>query len=322
MSYPWGTNLWDHKEPIGLSYSSNELWDYCPRKFEFQKFYPRTEKDEDIHSLVGRAMHHGFQTWLKEGCTTEAQEKAFFELVVQYPIELESDPEAKKSLEVCYATLENIFDKGGLFLEYELATVKCLDGTERPAIEVEFEIWIDGIYCNGRPFVYRGLIDAILFNKFTGEYLVIDLKTTGWKNQHLVGKYRYNGQCIGYGIVLQAILQNDVLNFSVAYVHALLDIQEPDCKILKFDKTEDDIRDWATNLYLRCRAIKDAWSRNYFPRTEGGCVSFNKVCQFFEICNIRDRDALTRFIESTMVQGNPPKYNPWVRLVLPLGDEK
>lgn len=320
MSYPWGINLWDHPKPIGLSHSSNILLDLCMRKFEFRKFYPRTEKDDNIDSLVGKAMHHAFQAWLKGKCTYESREIAYLQLILQYPIEIESNPEAKKSLEVCYATLEDIFNKGGLFLEYEIATVKCLDGIERPAIEVEFEIWIDGIYCDGRPFVYRGFIDAILFNKFTGEYLVVDLKTTGWRDQHLVGKYKFDGQCVGYGIVLQAILGRDILNFDVAYIHSVLDIIDPDCKILKFTKTENDIRDWVTNLYLRIERIKDAWDRNYFPRTEGGCVAYKRPCEFLEICDLRDREALTRYIESTFEPGQPTQYNPWVRLVLPLGE--
>lgn len=320
MSYPWGANLWDHPNPLGLSHSSNQLWDSCHRKFEFQKFYPRTERTDDIHGAVGKAMHHAFQKWLIKGCTSEARDAGYFKLIKKYPILMESDPAAKKSLEVCFATLEDIFNKGGILLEYEIATVKHLDGSIRPAIEVEFEIWIDGIYCDGRPFVYRGFIDAILFNKFTGEYLVVDLKTTGWKSQHLVGMYKFNGQCVGYGIVLQAILEKDIHNFDVAYVHAELDIQEPTCKILKFTKTEADIRDWATNLYLRIKEIVDAWDRDYFARTESGCVAYNKPCQFMEICDLRDREALTRYIESTFNPSEPPKYDPWVRLILPLGE--
>ena len=319
MSYPWGEQIFDHPDPIGLSYSSDGVYEHCKRKFEFYKFYQRMQREDSFDGEVGKAMHHGFQTWLRHGCTPEAREIAYYELCLAYPVLMDrgGDPADKKSLEACYGALEDIFNKGGLLLEYEIATVKCLDGIERPAIEVEFEIWIDGMFCDGRPFVYRGFIDAILFNRFTGEYRVIDLKTTGWSGDHLVGKYKFSSQCVIYGIVLQAILQQP-LNFTATYVNAVINILEPETTYVSFPKTDTDVSDWATGLYMRLKQIIEFKERDFFPRTEHGCVTFKRPCEFLGICEVRDREVIDAYLAEKYVQ--EPKRNPWVRLILPLGE--
>lgn len=323
MSYPWGEQIFEHTNPIGLSYSSEGTWESCRRKFEFMKFYPRTEREDNFDGEVGKAMHNAFQTWLIGGCTWEARDAAYVALCKSYPVLMSegSDPEGVKSVEQCYGLLEDVFNKGGILLEYEIATIQHLDGSIRPAIEVEFEIWIDGLYCDGRPFVYRGFIDAILFNKFTGEYCVVDLKTTKNKRKHIQAEYKFNGQCVAYGLVLQAILQRDLFAFTVRYVHCVFDWFDPDCQIAKFDKDESDVKDWATSLYLQIKEIIDCWDRDYFPRTQQGCAHFNKPCEFLNICGSRDRQQIYGYITANMkVEDKPQKYNPWVRLILPLGD--
>src|SRR6478736_10284968 len=152
---------------LRVSYSSLNTAASCLRKFEFNKLYPRKKRDseEQFAAHVGKAMHGAVQHWLIHG----DEDAALWTLMKHFPYLWEyNQARDDRSLEACISTLERILDSVDM-TEWELvsirleATEEYPDGQVIPAIEVPFEIRLNGLtLSNGRQIAYTGWIDAIL----------------------------------------------------------------------------------------------------------------------------------------------------------------
>src|SRR3546814_9516911 len=63
-----------------------------------------------------------------------------------------------------------------------------------------------------------------------------------------------------------------------------------------------DIEEWLVNTVLRAERIKRAVEMDYFPRTDNGCLTYNRPCEFMDICQTRDREAVMEML----LLGEPP----------------
>ena len=65
-------------------------------------------------------------------------------------------------------------------------------------------------------FVYRGFVDLVLKNKFTGEIAVLECKTTS-SRVALEAQYGMSNQSLGYAVVLDKIVP-DVSSYIVLHL--------------------------------------------------------------------------------------------------------
>jgi hypothetical protein len=295
---------------LRVSYSSLNTEESCQRKFEFNKLYPqRPRMFESFAADVGTSLHKGYQEYLISNDET----KAFWAMTRSYPISDEwSQDNDFRSLEACTSTLEEMIESSALG-EYELAQIKHPSGLVVPAIEVPFEIRLNGITLpDGRGIAFVGYMDAIMRNLLNGDFRTMDIKTHRRTTKDATAAYQYNAQQIPYGICIEHIQGNPVDSFEVLYYDCYVDLLNPRVTPYTFTKDRDDVQEWLMNTVLTAQRIQRNMEMNYFPRTSGGCLAFNKPCYFLEMCQSRDKEALTQFILGDQEPAVPRYEVPWI----------
>lgn len=297
---------------LRVSYSSLGTEEGCPRKFEFNKLYPQPASNRDSFAAdVGSALHAGYQEYL----VSRDQDKALWALCMKYPFHLEIYEEKDdRSLEACVSTLEEMIDSYA-FGEYELAMIKNPDGVTVPAIEVPFEIQFKGITLpDGRGVAFVGFIDAIMRNILTGEFRTMDIKTHRRTIKDATANYVYNAQQIPYGLVIEQVAnpEGGLESFEVLYYDTYVDLVSPRVTPYEYKKDRVDMQEWLTNTILQAQEIQRFMEMDYFPRTAGGCLSWNRPCQYLEVCQSRDRKSIEQFLLMGNEPGIPRYERPWI----------
>lgn len=297
-------------EFLDVSYSSLNLADGCLRKFEFNKLYPRRARDSDAFAAdVGTALHHGYQNYL----VTQDRDQALWALMRDYPYADEYNQRFDdRSLEACIATLDEMIDEAKMG-EWELMSIRKPDGEIVPAIEVPFELRLKGITLpDGRGVAFTGFMDAAMRSLNTGDIRTLDIKTHRRTLEDATAKYKYDSQQVPYGICLEHVQGNRVEEFEVLYLDCFVDLVSPRVTFYPFLKDSVDLQEWLVNTVLRVQRIQRAMEMDYFPRTDGGCLTWNRPCYFLEPCQSRDKEAITEWL----LQGEAPEHRkketPWI----------
>ena len=269
----------------------------------------KARKNDGFAAGVGTALHHGYQDYLIHG----DEDRATWMYMQDYPYGLEFEQTNDyRSAEAGLATLDEMFHSVDM-QSYELAEIKHPDGSVVPAIEVPFEIRFKGLTLpDGRGIAFVGFIDAIMRNIINGRYRTLDIKTHRRSLKDATAKYRFDDQQTPYGIIVEHIQGNPVEEFEVLYLDSYVDILEPRIQLYPFARNKHDVQEWLTNKVLQFQSIQRSVEMNYFPRTSGGCLFYNKPCYFLEVCQTRDKE----MAEAWLLEGEepaPPRYTiPWV----------
>lgn len=316
--------FYDIKE-FSTSHSSRALFESCPRKLEMRKFYGSDARETSHAADVGTCLHTGYQNWLQ----THDEEQAVVAMMLDYPVEsyFDETKNRDRSIEACYITLMNMISVDKM-KNYQLATVKGLDGLEHPAIEVPFEIEVQNFKLGGEvPITYRGWIDAILYDPFRDMYMVVDVKTHRQHADDLSAKYQFDEQCLPYGLVLENILGHKVDTFEVYYFSCFIDLLKPRANFYDFQKTYAEVYDWAQGFYYHLRQVDQFYRTGWFPRSTTGdtCFAYGKPCRFLSECAYRDHSILKQLIVAEKASHTPTdnrrgEWNPWIRIALNFGD--
>ena len=311
-------------EVIRVSYSSLGTFSSCARKFEFDKLYPRIRRayEDNYAADVGSALHKGYQEFLIRG----DEDTAIWEFMQAFPFEAEySQTNDYRSFEAALSTLEEMMHTIKME-EYRLAQIRHPNGEIVPAIEVPFEIRFKGLhiapcerYPNGAEFSIIGYIDAIMQHVVTDMYRTLDIKTSRMNLADPTGKYKFDTQQVPYGIVVDHVAQGVVDAFEVLYLDCYIDILEPRVKPLAFMKTRRDIEEWGLNKVIQFQQIARFAGADYFPRTENGCLFYNKPCRYLEPCQSRDRDTLTEWFTMGSNDLVVDDFEPWIVADLDVG---
>lgn len=311
---------------LDLSDSSlNGRFHSCARKFELNKLFghSRAEAEGSIYAEVGKALHEGWQTYM----TTGKRDDGAWALIKRYPkpqsgIDIPT-PMQSLSVEAVYATYLEMASHP-IDSRYQLATVN-VNGVNRPAVEVPFRIvFKDVSLLRSRriPIRYIGFIDAILFDTVTGTYVVVDVKTTSKRRNDYSVMFGRDPQCLPYAYVLEAIQGLPISNLDVMYFVAYVDTMEP--KVFKYDfiKNANDIQEWGFNISKDIRDIQMYAEMQYFPRNGKSCDTY-RVCQYNNICDYREPEAIERLLQMTYGavdwQKQAEDFKPWfeVELTIP-----
>jgi hypothetical protein len=307
----------DVKE-LSISHSSRNMMHGCGRRFEFAKLYEKSGDDTGLAAEVGTALHRGYQHYLVTGDV----EYAVFAMMQEYPYALNDNPMHDRSIEASYATLMAMIE-ADCMAGQELAQIQCLDNVVRPAIEVPFEFTIKGFSLSRHehiPVTYVGQIDAIMIDHISGEPIVTDIKTHRRNLVDMSPVYQFSDQCLPYAIVLETLLGRPISNgLQTQYLSTYVDIRNPSMKSIKFNKTSQDVEDWARGLMLDLQWLQYNFDLGWFPRNGEACTGYGSVCHYMDYCAMRDHEALKMFLE----MGNLKKRKrrnpePWVKIELEL----
>jgi RecB family exonuclease len=279
------------KPRLYLSHSSIQTLQSCPRKFEFNKFYQLDEREETMATECGKALHEAYQEYLSSGDVQAADKK----LLLAYPYQL-SIGEDTRTLEACYATLDAMIANNHL-RDYELATVVTADGKEMPAIEVPFEIRLELPFDAPFDVSYIGYIDAIMRHKVQAKYLVVDIKTTTSVPFNREAKYKFSNQCLPYGLVVEHIVNENLKDFDVAYLEAVISLANPTVDKFVYRKTKEDVASWIRGLLIWVHSIVQMEMLGTYVRNGGNCTVFRKTCKYFRFCEANSRTATEALME-------------------------
>lgn len=296
---------------LQISYSSSGTFDSCARKFEFRKIYPRPARTRtSLAAEVGKCLHEGFQTYL----ATQSEDDAYWALLNAYPYDLEAaEWDDKRSLESCVSTLESMIAYGNMD-EWELLQIIKPNGEKVPAIEVPFELVLKGITLpDGRGISIIGYIDAAMRNLVTGLHRTMDIKTNRSNLKDASAKYQFDNQQTPYGIAISHVTGVPIDEFEVLYLDCFVDLVEPRTTLYSYHRDSTDIEEWLVNTVLRAERIKRALEMDYFPRTDNGCLSFNRPCEFLELCQTRDREAITEMLLLGQEPDSGDEFEPWIQ---------
>lgn len=264
-----------HSDPrlLRTSYSSLLTFHGCPRKFQLEKL--QAEKVIDYESSVTFAFGHVMGEGIQQYLIHRDIDKTIWGMFLMWDVDyLDENERQKKSFAAAVAAIM-MFDelcKDGLLDEYEVAYFN-----DKPAAELSFRITFPHTY-------YRGYVDLVLRHKITGEYLILELKTTSAKYvKH--STYKNSAQALGYSVVLDRIAPGTT-SYGVLYLVylTLMDRFEP----MEFPKTYHQRALWIQNMLWDdkkiAEMIEDFGNYGIWPIHGEHCNSYNRDCQFMDIC--------------------------------------
>lgn len=307
---------------IITSHSLDNVFDYCPRKFEFLTLYSKRPKRESGYAAnVGTALHDGMQAWLisrAEGNDEMTRTRdAYMAFLRAFPFADELEQTTKvRSFDNCVLMLYNMI-RAPEWDDWELMWV---DG-KGWAVEVPFRVdhvSVGPVYIKDRNqyaiLSSQGKIDMLMRHRATGQVKSVDIKTTVLGVDMIRSNYEFSGQQTGYSQVAHAMAGVNPDSFSVDYAVCIFTADGPQLKFVSIDKDSQDIDDYWLTKIDRLERIKRYAEQGWFPRTNGGCNSWGKECSMFDICHSRDTKMIQRWYDFEIETEETKGYDYWVEL--------
>lgn len=261
-----------------LSHSTLEVFHRCERLYQLRRLLVAPDDalaDDDSgkeHLSFGHAFGAGVQTYL----LTQDRNQMLYQAWLAYWPEVETD---KKNVpRVLALLLKAVPILDSLLLDYEVENLSDVERGFMLAIE-------DSYY-------YVGYIDAVLRNRFTGRYYVLECKTTGLMLENLEPLYANSGQALGYSIALDRMANQSLDDFGVIYlVGQLMRTHTEDrIKQLSFHKSMKDRLNWFLSLAMDVKHLQLCADLNVYPKRGESCLKFNKPCPEFGTCGLTALD--------------------------------
>jgi len=262
-----------HKQLLRLiSYSGRSTFHLCERRFQLDKLRVfQGGKEESVDFSFGAALGTGAQMlWLFSDLN-----KAKIHAAAAWKVGFAEEKEkSKKSLPYLFQALDKYYEIYKIQKEdWELAEINGV-----PAVEYSMQIELPG------GFVYRAFVDFILKNKETGELKLNEMKSDGGflKTE---ARYKNSDQSTSYALLLDHIAP-DQNHFWVDYPVYYSASQE--WEIYSFAKGLMEKARWLKTLMRDIKAMRECEEENYWPMRGQSCFAYNRPCQYFEACNLKD----------------------------------
>lgn len=289
-----------------LSYSGRLSLHACNRRFQLEKLQA-DKPEQDIKTSVtfafGHAMGEGIQQYLiaRSNGSVDPLAIAIWKMFLAWDCDLleENEKQKKSFLRAVSAVMHfhEIVQDGFVVSEYEVA---YFDG--KPAAELSFRIDL------GDGFSYRGYVDLVLRHRVSGEYLILEIKTTSanWINQNT---YKNSAQAIGYSVVLDKIAPG-VSSYSVQYL-AWMTKQEQ-FEAFSFPKTFRQRVQWLQHLIWDKKQIMDMvsfYGNDGVWQTMGeSCTAYNRDCDYMDMCTMDTERLTSPLTENQLVESKEYQF--------------
>ena len=275
---------------LRLSYSSSLDFHACPRYFQLSKLQAERVVDPraSITFSYGHAMGEGIQNYLIHRDLKKAIFAAFMAWEVDYDA---VDEKRAKSMAGAIAGLmefEGLCNLG-LLEDYEVA---YFNG--KPASELSFTIQFEHT-------TYRGYVDLVLRNIRTGEYLILELKTSSANYiNHL--QYKNSAQALGYSVILDKIAPG-ITSYSVLYLVQLTKLGR--FETFEFPKNHQRalwIKDRLWDEQVLIGMIQTFGNYGIWPMNGESCTRFGSTCQFMDSCHIKTEHQMAKLRENQLTE--------------------
>lgn len=148
-----------------ISFSEFSLFSQCGHKHLLVKYLKLAEEPPSIHLYFGNAIHAAIEHSINDNLGPEKRVAMFRENFTKEMVNnMKGDPSFKE--------MENFLEQGENILRI-LEVEKIFDKYNIIAVE---EALYENLFDN---FYFKGFIDLIVQDKKTGEYIIIDWKTSG-----------------------------------------------------------------------------------------------------------------------------------------------
>jgi len=261
-----------------LSHSSRGTLNKCPRKYQLYRLSSIAQEAEDAIESQYQQLTFDYGTVVGMGIqgvlTGKSIDEIFIEAFLYWSvdIELRNSKQSKSLWEALLAIqkFKGIVDNGYLN-EYELVEYKG-----KPAVELSFRV----ILPNG--FTYRGYIDGVLQHKVTGAVIVLEDKTTSYRNIN-PAQYKNSGQALGYSVVLDHIFPN-LSSYTVLYLVYSTPLKE--YQELPFEKSALQRALWLNELLIDCKKVELYEAFGVYPMNGDFCYDFYRECEYLGLCTL------------------------------------
>lgn len=255
-----------------LSYSYRTLLHGCPKRYQLTKIATvDREKVESVTFAYGHAVGAGIQAVLEN--------KTWNQVILDmlkawdFPDILAEETKSCKSFFYAIFAVQKFEScvRDTILADYELAVFQG-----KPAVELSFRIQLR----NG--YNYTGHVDVVLKHKTTGQYMVLELKTTGLKTVNYA-QYKNSSQAIGYSIILDTIAPGQS-SYELLYLVYISSTQE--YYPLPFIKNYSERAAWIKELLLDCDILDMYEAQEHYPTHGEFCFSFFRECEWLSNCKL------------------------------------
>lgn len=266
-----------------LSNSSCILLHKCPRKFQLYKLLKRVDQDiSNVDLDFGSWVGIGIQEYLVTGDEDAAAFKMM--LSCKGDINDEAGERSKKTFGHALIALSKFVQLRNEELQ-DFDLVYLANGN--PAIELGFILTC----ING--FTYRGFLDALLVNRITNELVVLECKTTKFKNIH-EAVYKNSGQGLGYSLVTDAIASQlstlaRPIKSAWNVLYPIYKCGDASWEIFEFRKNNTQRAVWIQDLLIDIKQVQDYEEASHYPMRGESCYDFGRVCDYFDVCDMSDK---------------------------------
>lgn len=269
-----------------LSYSTMNTLDTCERMYQLDHVLDNgAPREESEHFSFG----HGFGEGVAHYLVNQDKDAALLTAWLAYwpQVETEKKNQAKciNALNVAFSALDDILQ------DYEVVEFEG-----KAAVELNFRLNIDKTY------YYAGHIDVVLKHRWSGQYFIFEVKTTGLALHDIDPLYKNSGQALGYSIALDRIVGQKLSSYGVVYFVAQLGKDyNPVMKVLAYEKTLLDRLNWFMTLGLDVERLHRMADLNVYPKRGGSCLNYMRPCRHFGICGLHGMDRVAPYVRDKEV---------------------
>lgn len=276
-----------------LSYSSCQTLHQCPRKFQLQKLM--TEVNLDPETSLTFAFGHAVGLGIAELVSGTSLEETLFKMFLGWDVDyLAVNPKQQKSFPhaVHAIVMLNNLMADGYLGEYEVATYNG-----NPAAELSFCVSIPSAK-SPTNFTMRGYLDLVLRHLISGEYGVLENKTSSstWVNHY---QYKNSAQALGYGVILDFI-EKEKSSYEVLYnIYMTKLMRYENFPFIKnYHMRALWIRDLIWDVQTIETLVEQEGNYNIWPMRGESCTAFGKVCEYMDICQLETKNLMKPLTEA------------------------
>ena len=257
---------------VRISGSRIGNWNACKAQFAMENFlYHPTKRDySSFAAEVGNANHAAWQMYLLSKDLDVARATLGMHWPYDHPF-----PDNKRPM---WRSMDLLEDVCALETSnYELLYVRDAAGEEIPAIELPVKLVIHTEFLEVH---YTGYIDAVVVDP-DGNLVILDLKTTGMRENDFVTKYRYDMQIAGYAIIMSSLVHGGQLGHKCrgAYIGAYtMASGEPWIRELEKTYTKEDTLAFVFDQYQFAAQVHMMQKAGKFPRNPDNCMQYGRPC--------------------------------------------
>lgn len=275
-----------------LSHSSRGTLNKCARKFQLYRLSSLEAEQADAEKDAFQQLTFDYGTGVGMGIQAILNDESIDDAILAIFLMWGVDPllrnnKQSKSLWECILAVQqfkSIVDNGYLN-EYELVEYEG-----KPAVELSFRVNLP----NG--FAYRGYIDAVLRHKVTGAVVVLEDKTSSYRNIN-PAQYKNSGQALGYSVILDHIFK-DLSSYTVLYLVYSTPLKE--FIELPFEKSRMQRALWLNELLIDVKKIELYHAFNVYPMNGDFCYDFYRECEYLGLCTLNTSNLIKPLTEKIL----------------------